>query len=225
MLPPFTILGASTMMRPASPWLALSRAPSSISMVAPGSMSGPATKAASPSWMAPRIPSANTVSSMSRVDAIRVLTSTWALLPNRMPFRLIRYTWPLAVRRPLMTLGSRVWMRLSATADDEGWLNCTPWPAPILKVCQSSVALRSICWMSMSVPPLTMRGSRAPCQRPPGSTCGSSACATGPVIRPPATRARIQMASGLSRIMQAAPDHPSRFLRPAFRRMTMVVCL
>ena len=61
-------------------------------------------------------------------------------------------TWPLAVIRPKIWLGSLLSTRLIVTLLALGWLNCTCALLPTLKVCQLMAALWLLCWMTMLAP-------------------------------------------------------------------------
>ena len=54
------------------------------------------------------------------VEATSPPTFTWAPWPNRMPFGLIRKTWPLEFRLPMITDASAPSTRFSATDDALG---------------------------------------------------------------------------------------------------------
>jgi hypothetical protein len=56
----------------------------------------------------------------SSVEATNPPTFTWEPLPNKIPFGLIKYTWPLASRCPRISLPLPPEIRFTATADAEG---------------------------------------------------------------------------------------------------------
>ena len=94
-------------------------------------------KAAVPPLRALAKPLLNSASLIARVEATRPPVSTCAPLPNRMPLRLIRKTWPslLADRRPKTRLGlSPPTTRLSAAAPLSAMSKVTLLSAPMSKL-------------------------------------------------------------------------------------------
>ena len=72
-------------------------------------------------------------------------------MPNSTPFGLIRTTCPFAFRLPRIRLGSTPVTRLTASDEDEGWLNTVVSPEPIEKLFQSITA-RADDWFTSSCP-------------------------------------------------------------------------
>src|SRR2546421_5116397 len=77
---------------------------------------------------------------MERVVAKRPPTSTAALGAKSTPFGLVRKTWPLAVRRPKISDGLLPRTRLSAIAEELGWLKLTQAPEPMENVSHCRIA-------------------------------------------------------------------------------------
>src|SRR5258706_2033519 len=77
---------------------------------------------------------------MERVVAKRPPTSTDALGANSTPFGLVRKTWPFAVRRPKISDGLLPRTRLSAIAEELGWLKLTQALEPMEKVSHCRIA-------------------------------------------------------------------------------------
>src|SRR3954468_14306058 len=84
---------------------------------------------------------------MSRLEATRPPTLTWAPGANITPDGLTRKTWPLALSEPKMDEAPLPMTRFSATDAAPGCTNCMDWPAPMLKLCQLSTAL-SLAWLT-----------------------------------------------------------------------------
>src|SRR5438093_2377208 len=83
---------------------------------------------------------------MESVVAKRPPTSTAALGAKSTPFGLLRNTWPLAVRRPKISDGLLPRTRLSAIAEELGWLKFTQAFEPIEKLFHSRIAF----WLAWS---------------------------------------------------------------------------
>ena len=92
-------------------------------------------------------------SPMPCVVAIRPPTSTRAEGLKYTPDGLVRMTWPLAVMRPKIWLGSLPCTRFSVTLLAPGCWNCTCAPLPTLKLCQL-IAARSLPWVMTMLAPL-----------------------------------------------------------------------
>src|SRR5947207_1401787 len=82
-------------------------------------------------------------------------TSTLAPGANSTPLVLTRNTCPLEVRRPKISDGLMPRTRLSAIADELGWLKLTQAPEPIENVCQLRIALL-VLWSTCSLLPVVV---------------------------------------------------------------------
>ena len=83
----------------------------------------------------------NCVSLMFPVEAISPATLTTAVAPNMTPFGFRIITLPLAPSTPLIALAPPPRpTRLTAIAEELGWVKLTEAPWPILKLVQSMIA-------------------------------------------------------------------------------------
>src|SRR5574343_503510 len=83
--------------------------------------------------------------------------------------RMAPATWPLAVRRPLIWVGSLLLTRLSSAAWLLGWLMLTAALLPMLKPCQLTTACWLPCVICMLVPDWLMATWPAATWPPVGS--------------------------------------------------------
>ena len=105
----------------------------------------------------------------SSVAATRPPTLTSAPGPNRMPFGLIRKTWPLAFRCPRICVPLVSKMRLTAIALDDGCTKSTVCCGAMLKVAQLSDSVGLSCVMVVTAPDCAMRPLPAITFPPKGS--------------------------------------------------------
>ena len=70
---------------------------------------------------------------MSNVEATRVPTFTWLVLPKVIPLGFTKNNVPLAKTLPNMLLDWSPVTRLNSVAETEGWMTLTVSAAPILK--------------------------------------------------------------------------------------------
>ena len=75
------------------------------------------------------------------VVASKPFTSTCDPAPNKTPLGLSMTIFPLASRWPKIWLGLALLIRLSTTAEDDGWINCVVSPFAMVKLLQSITAL------------------------------------------------------------------------------------
>src|SRR5438128_12514121 len=106
---------------------------------------------------------------MESVVAKRPPTSTEALGAKSTPFGLVRKTWPLAVMRPKISDGLLPVTRLSAMAEELGWLKLTQALEPIEKLCQLRIAELVLCVTCMFDPEVEMVAAPAATDPPVGS--------------------------------------------------------
>src|ERR1043166_7152447 len=109
---------------------------------------------------------------MESVVAKSPPTSTEALGPKSTPFGLVRKTWPLALSRPKISLGLLPSTRLSAIADELGWVKLTAALEPIEKLCQLRMAEFVLCVICMFGPEVEMFALPAATLPPLGSVVG-----------------------------------------------------
>ena len=92
----------------------------------------------------------------SSVDATMPPTFTWAPCPNRMPFGLIKYTCPLALRWPSIWLPLVSKMRFTAIAPAVGCTKLTVSCAPMLKLFQFNARFWLDCVIVVVAPDVAM---------------------------------------------------------------------
>ena len=154
----------------ASPWSATVMVPR-FSTRAPG-LAAPvkAMRPAMKSWLV-----------MPAALAIRFATLTWAPSAKTTPDWLTMAMPPLAVIRPAMTEGSGVVTRLRVQLCAFGWLNCTVWLAPTLKLFQSTAA-RPVDWLMVVVVAVCAILAAPATTRPPvGAAFGATPCAAATI--------------------------------------------
>ncbi len=135
-------------------------------------------------------PAKKSLSPRLSVEATKPPTFTLACGPNKMPLGLSKNTWPLDDRRPKMLEASAPSTRLSSTAWLLGCTNCTPSPAPMLKLCQLMTALGVVwvmvlCWallLILAAPAATTPpwGKAAACGPKPMAKASASALSAPP---------------------------------------------
>src|SRR5258706_9054557 len=113
---------------------------------------------------------------MERVVANRPPTSTAALGAKSTPFGLVRKTWPLAVRRPKISEGLLPITRLSAIAEELGWLKLTQAPEPIEKLSHCRIAF-CVDWSICILLPLDEMVALPAVTLPPAGSVFADVCA------------------------------------------------
>src|SRR5579859_346812 len=133
---------------------------------------------------------------MSWVLATRPATSRLAPGANRMPFGLIRNTWPLAVMLPKMLEGLEPITRFSTMAELFGWMYCTYWSAPTENCCQLMAAFWLVWLMTVALAFGVLMVAEPPTTCPPVGLASAIRGDNAP--RPAAARAKIGFSRPLS---------------------------